>query len=80
MYDLFVTIESIMDSKLSETMKECWTSTESLGPNSVEEIHQNLLRKIVHMLVTTRGHSKTPKITNYARKKLSKGESHLESN
>ena len=84
-YDLFVTIEPIVDSKLSEILKEhgkgieqvkkenlAWVCDDEevqdlwdqISSNSIEdeEISEDLLREIVHMWVTTRGHSKTHKI------------------
>ena len=87
-FDLFVTIESIVDSKLTQILKESGKGIEQVKKENLswicedeevqsiwdditsntieeEEIHQNLLREIAHMWVTTRGHSKTHKIKDY---------------
>ena len=81
-YDLFVTIECIVDDKLSDILKQGGKNIEDVrkenlswvccnevvlslwymaSPHLIEDesIHQNLLMEIVHMWITTRGHSKT---------------------
>ena len=80
-FDFFVAIETIVDTKLSEIMKKCGEGIEQVNKEKLawvceddevqdlwdvvcsastrEDVRGNLLREIVHMWVTTRGHSKT---------------------
>ena len=82
---MFVTIELIVDGKLSESFQQggkgiehvnkenlSWVCEDedvqcawnSICPYSIEEerVRQDLLKEIVHMWLTTRGHNKTRQI------------------
>ena len=95
-YDLFVSIELIVDSKLSEIIKNCGEGIEQVQKSnlawvcedeevqsiwsqinlgSIEDEHvisEELLKEIVYMWVTTRGHSKTHKIKEEYKKNQKK--------
>jgi succinate dehydrogenase/fumarate reductase-like Fe-S protein len=84
-YDLFVSIDAVIDSKLNLILKECgkgidqvkkeklaWVCADKdvlsvwnqidLSPIEDELIIRDLFYEIVHMWVTTRGHSKVHKL------------------
>ncbi len=94
-YDLFVTIELIVNAKLSEIFHQCGKGIEqvnkdnlswvcededvqctwnSISPYSIEEerVRQSLLKDIIHMWVTLRGHSKTRQIKEEMKSKQKK--------